>query len=255
MKSHEKQWKTIKNHEKPTWHHEKPWKTNLKHHEKPWKTMKNHEKPTDLHDTAWESDDFSSHTRGHNWPSWHSMRKWWFFVTNAGSQLTFMTQHEKVMIFRYQRGVTTDLLDAWFWKMSYFECHLNRRFWRSKKWAQVVQIFGGGGGRVDLDKIQKNGYFFFGKASLSQSVSCWQCHLLSCPGQLKRPAQKTFGIEMFGSKSLVKYVDRAIVDDDIVAWGDLISILWSPPWDQSARRKQITLKGKRGDLFGKFGIV
>ena len=37
------------------------------------------------------------------------MRKWWFFVTNAGSQLTFMTQNEKVMIFHDQRGVTTDL--------------------------------------------------------------------------------------------------------------------------------------------------
>ena len=43
---------------------------------------------------------------------WHSMRKWWFFVTYTGSQLTFMTQHEKVMIFRDLRGVTTDLLDV-----------------------------------------------------------------------------------------------------------------------------------------------
>ena len=47
-----------KNHEKPTWNHEKPWKTTknqpgtMKNHEKPWKTkknkpgtMKNHEKP------------------------------------------------------------------------------------------------------------------------------------------------------------------------------------------------------------------
>ena len=30
----------------------------------------------------------------------------------AGSQLTFMTQHEKVIIFRYERRVTTDLLDV-----------------------------------------------------------------------------------------------------------------------------------------------
>ena len=37
----------------------------------------------------------------HSWPSWHRMRKWSFFVTNAGSQLTFMTQNEKVLIFRY----------------------------------------------------------------------------------------------------------------------------------------------------------
>ena len=35
-----------------------------------------------------------------------------FFVTYAGSQLTFMTQNEKVHIFRYLRGVTTDLLDV-----------------------------------------------------------------------------------------------------------------------------------------------
>ena len=40
------------------------------------------------------------------------MRKWSFFVTHAGSQLTFMTQDEKVIIFRYPRGVTTDLLDV-----------------------------------------------------------------------------------------------------------------------------------------------
>ena len=38
--------------------------------------------------------------------------------------------------------------------MSHFECHLNRRFWRSKK---VVQIGGRGGG--NLDKIQKNSSF------------------------------------------------------------------------------------------------
>ena len=42
----------------------------------------------------------------------HGMRKCSFFVTNAGSQLTFMTQNEKVIIFRDQRGVTTDLLDV-----------------------------------------------------------------------------------------------------------------------------------------------
>ena len=34
------------------------------------------------------------------------------FVTYAGSQLTFMTQNEKVLIFRYPRKVTTDLLDV-----------------------------------------------------------------------------------------------------------------------------------------------
>ena len=162
MKNHEKPRKTMeiqpgtmKNHEIPTWNHEKPLKTNLE----PWKPMKNHENmgpqltsfganekvltgwsnwpswhrmrkwwffvtyagsqltfmtqnekvmifcdprgvKTDLHDTEWESDHFSWPTRGHNWPSWHRMREWWFFVTNAGSQLTFITQNEKVMIFR-----------------------------------------------------------------------------------------------------------------------------------------------------------
>ena len=35
-----------------------------------------------------------------------------FFVTYAGSQLTFMTQNEKVHIFRYLRGVTTDFHDT-----------------------------------------------------------------------------------------------------------------------------------------------
>ena len=39
--------------------------------------------------TEWESDHFLLPTRGHNWPSWHTMRKWSFFVTHAGSQLTF----------------------------------------------------------------------------------------------------------------------------------------------------------------------
>ena len=53
MKNHENQPGTMtnhKNHEKPTWNHEKPWKTmknqpgTMRNHEKPWKTMKNHEK-------------------------------------------------------------------------------------------------------------------------------------------------------------------------------------------------------------------
>ena len=67
---------------------------------------------TDLHATGWESDHFSWLTLGHNCSSWHSMRKWSFFVAYAGSQLTFMTQHEKMIIFRYECGVTTDLLDV-----------------------------------------------------------------------------------------------------------------------------------------------
>ena len=35
-----------------------------------------------------------------------------FFVSYAGSQLTLMTQNEKVHIFRYLRGVATDLHDT-----------------------------------------------------------------------------------------------------------------------------------------------
>ena len=91
-KNHENQPRTMKNHEKPTWNHEKPWKT-----------MKNRPPSKSAH--------FSWLTWGHNWPSWHSMRKWSFFVTYAGSQMTFMTQNEKVHIFRDFR-VTTDLLDV-----------------------------------------------------------------------------------------------------------------------------------------------
>ena len=41
------------------------------------------------------------------------------------------------------------LLSKEFWIMSYFECRLNRIFWRSKKVVQVVQNVGGG----NLDKI------------------------------------------------------------------------------------------------------
>ena len=42
-----------------------------------------------------------------------------FFVTYAGSQLTFMTQNEKVLIFRYSRGVKTDLHDTE-WESAHF---------------------------------------------------------------------------------------------------------------------------------------
>ena len=50
--------------------------------------------------------------------------------------------------------------------MSHFECRLNRRFWRSKKVAQVVQIWGEGGGG-----IQKKSSFFFLKSSLRATDS------------------------------------------------------------------------------------
>ena len=47
---HEKPWKTMKNHEKPTWYHEKPWKTNLER----WKTMKNQPRTMKNHIKPWK---------------------------------------------------------------------------------------------------------------------------------------------------------------------------------------------------------
>ena len=76
----EKPWKLTKNYEKPWNYLEKTWKL-IKNHEKPWNCLEKPWKPTKNHETT--------PTRGHNWPSWHSMRKWWFFVTYARSQLTF----------------------------------------------------------------------------------------------------------------------------------------------------------------------
>ena len=75
--------------------HLEPWKT-MKNNLEPWKTMKNSLEP-------WKS-------------------TWWkcsFFVSYAGSQLTFMTQNEKVLIFRYSRGVKTDLRDTE-WESAHF---------------------------------------------------------------------------------------------------------------------------------------
>ena len=83
---------------------------------------------TDLHDTGWGKDHFSLPTQGHNWPSWHRMRKWSFFITHAGSKLTFMTQDEKVIIFRYPRGVTTDLYDKG-WESDHFSLHTRGHNW------------------------------------------------------------------------------------------------------------------------------
>ena len=46
-----------------------------------------------------------------------------------------------------------------FWIMSHFECRLSRRFWRSKKVVQVVQI-GGRGGEVIWTKSKRTATFF-----------------------------------------------------------------------------------------------
>ena len=43
--------------------------------------------------------------------------------------------------------------------MSHFECRLSRRFWRSKKVVQVVQI-GGRGGEVIWTKSKRTESFF-----------------------------------------------------------------------------------------------
>ena len=75
MKNREKPWKTIKNQPGTMKKHEKPWKT-MKNHEKPWKTMKN--QPGTM--------------KNHEKQTWN---------------------HEKVLIFRDQRGVTTDLHVEW----------------------------------------------------------------------------------------------------------------------------------------------
>ena len=87
-----------KNHEKPTWNHEKPWKTMKKHektmknHERPWKTNLNHEKP-------WKTTG-TMKNHENNLEPWKTnlVRKCSFFITYAGSLLTFMTQNEKVLI-------------------------------------------------------------------------------------------------------------------------------------------------------------
>jgi len=129
MKNHEKQWKimkrfktikNMKNHEKPRKTNLEPWKT-MKNHEKPWKKHEkptwNHEKLTWNHEKPWKKQqktNFILHfcnTFHLHWGStaflWSKKRhmtntrpqptsgisKCSFFVTSAGSQLTFMTQN------------------------------------------------------------------------------------------------------------------------------------------------------------------
>ena len=135
IKNHENPPRTIKKtHEKPTWSYGKPWKQTRNHEKRPgtmktlnnqpgtmknqpgtmnnlpgtmknqprtMKNMKNHEKPWKTNLEPWQ-------TMKNRPPS----KKWSFFVTHAGSQLTIMTQNEKVLILRHPRGVTTDLLDV-----------------------------------------------------------------------------------------------------------------------------------------------
>ena len=91
MKNHKNQPETMKNRPGTMKNHENRPGT-MKSHENQPGTMKNHSG--------------TIYTEAQR----HSLRKWWFFVTYAGSQLTFM--NEKVKIFRHLRGVTTDLLDV-----------------------------------------------------------------------------------------------------------------------------------------------
>ena len=56
------------------------------------------------------------------------MRKCLFFDTHAGSQLTFMTQNEKVLIFCYLRGVKTDLHDTE-WESAHFSLPTQGHNW------------------------------------------------------------------------------------------------------------------------------
>ena len=66
-----------------------------------------------------------------------------------------------------------NILPFAFWIMNHFECRLNRRFWRSKKVVQVVQIGGRGGGYLDI--IQKKSNFFFVKPSRISSHNVHAC--------------------------------------------------------------------------------
>ena len=45
--------------------------------------------------------------------------------------------------------------------MSHFECHLNGRFWRSKKVVKLVQIGGRGGGGGEIGQNPKEQLLFF----------------------------------------------------------------------------------------------
>ena len=54
-----------------------------------------------------------------------------------------------------------------FWIMSHFECCLYRRFWRSKKVVEVVQIGGRGG---NFYEIQKKSSIFSGCLPLQQRM-------------------------------------------------------------------------------------
>ena len=56
--------------------------------------------------------------------------------------------------------------------MSHFNCRLNRRSWRSKKVVQVVRIGGRGAMGGNLDKIQKNGNFFFRETFPNADLCC-----------------------------------------------------------------------------------
>ena len=83
--------------------------TNLKNHGNQPKTMRNHEytlKTMKNHETTLKNHGNQPKTMKNPETTGFS----WFLV--AGSQLTFMTQNEKVIIFRYLHGVTTVLHDT-----------------------------------------------------------------------------------------------------------------------------------------------
>ena len=67
--------------------------------------------------------------------------------------------------------------------MSHFEFHLNRRFWRSKKVVQVVQIRGRGGGEVIWTKSKRRATFF--REILPYPHPHCPHHMLSCKNPYK----------------------------------------------------------------------
>ena len=75
--NHDKPWKTMKNHEKLTWKHKKPWKPTWNHEKnnlEPWKTMKTDLEPWKTNLEPWKP------LKNLIWDRW---AKWSFFVTNT----------------------------------------------------------------------------------------------------------------------------------------------------------------------------
>ena len=65
--------------------------------------------------------------------------------------------------------------------MSHFECRLNRRFWRSKKVVQVVQIGErGGGAEVIWTKSKRTAAFFSETVPVKHTYTYIQDDFFNC---------------------------------------------------------------------------